>query len=60
MGNLMLQFPELDLDDFLRWIDASEATRRGLAPDQSAAMAATWRQGIRHWGQSAEPHRSFE
>lgn len=53
MGNLMLQFPKLDREDFLPWVDASEATRRGLAPDQFAAeTAATWREGIRAWGQS--------
>ncbi len=53
MGNLMLQFPKLDPEDFLPWVDASEATRRGLAPDQFAAeTAATWREGIRAWGQS--------
>lgn len=53
MGNLMLQFPKLDAEDFLPWVDPSEATRRGLTPAQFAAeTAATWRGGIRDWGQS--------
>lgn len=53
MGNLMLQFPKLEPDDFRPWVDASEATRRGLTPEQLAAETAVeWQDGIAGWGQS--------
>lgn len=53
MGNLALQFPRLEPDEFLPWIDPSEATRRGLRTEELAGeTAATWARGIGEWGQT--------
>jgi ElaB/YqjD/DUF883 family membrane-anchored ribosome-binding protein len=53
MGNLMLQFPELEPEDFRPWVDNAEATRRGVTPEAFAAeTAAVWERGLGEWGQS--------
>ncbi len=53
MGNLMLQFPKLEPDDFRPWVDTAEATRHGQTLDEHAAeIATTWDRGISEWGQS--------
>ena len=36
MGNLLLTFPELAPGDFLPYVDAGEAARKGLAPEAAA------------------------
>ena len=52
LGNLLLQFPDLEPGNFRPWIDESEALRKGLTPDELAARtAATWRKGLADWGQ---------
>lgn len=56
LGNLMLTFPELRPEDFQPWVDAGEATRRGLTvPEFAARTAETWRKGLAEWNQ--EPQR---
>lgn len=56
MGNLGLIFPEFRPADFAPWIDASEASRRGVSVDELAATTAeTWREGLASWG--IEPGR---
>lgn len=52
MGNLLLTFPELAPGDFLPYVDAGEAARKGLAPEAAAEQtAATWAKGLASWGQ---------
>ncbi len=60
LGNLLLTFPKLQADDFRPWVDASEATRRGLTPDQFAAESAkTWKEGLAAWDQDASRIKTF-
>src|SRR5512136_1656432 len=43
MTNLLLTFPELRPEDFLPWINADDAAKKGLTPDDYAAkQAQTW------------------
>lgn len=55
MGNLLLNFPNLSSDDFLPWVNESEAERQGQTP---AAYAETvtkkWKEGLAKWGESQE------
>jgi hypothetical protein len=49
--NLLLQFPELRAEDFLPWINADDARRRGLSVDEYAQNTADmWRNGLADWG----------
>lgn len=53
LGNLALTFPQLAPQDFLPWIDASEAERKGLNPERySEIVAKNWREGLAKWGES--------
>jgi hypothetical protein len=55
MGNLMLTFPDLSPDEFLPWIDASEAEQKGLTREElSRQTAENWEKGINSWGQDRE------
>ncbi len=55
LGNLLLTFPDLQPSDFRPWIDESEATRKGMSPDDYAAdTAQRWRKGLSEWGQDGE------
>ena len=55
LGNLLLSFPNLSADDFLPWIDAAEAKRRELSPeDYAQQVAASWQRGLSDWDQTAE------
>src|SRR5580658_5494018 len=40
LGNLLLGFPELRAEDFLPWVDADEAGRRGKTVEEFAAQTA--------------------
>jgi hypothetical protein len=52
IGNLLLTFPKLAASDFRPWIDESEATRKGLSPDDFATQTAlNWKSGLAQWGQ---------
>lgn len=49
MGNLLLNFPELQPSDFRPWIDTT--TEPGADADSIAAKTAeTWRSGLASWG----------
>lgn len=53
--NLLLQFPELEAEDFQPWINPDDARRKGLTEDQFAQQQAElWRTGLAQWGQSPE------
>ncbi|HSM50164.1 MAG TPA: ATP-binding protein, partial [Thermoanaerobaculia bacterium] len=55
LGNLLLTFPDLAPADFLPWIGAEEAQRKG-APREALAeqTAKRWSEGLAAWGQSGE------
>ncbi len=54
LGNLLLTFPDMAPGDFRPWIDAEEAARRGVSPDEWAATTAdSWRKGLAEWDQDA-------
>jgi hypothetical protein len=60
LGNLALRFPELRAEDFLPYIDPSEASRKGQTPAEHAStVAAQWRTGLADWGQDGERIRRF-
>lgn len=55
MTNLFLQFPELKASDFQTWINADDASRKGLSVEAYAAsMADKWKKGLGSWGQGPE------
>ena len=55
MADLLLTFPELRAKDFLPWVDADEAGRRGLSTEDFAAQTAEqWTKGLAAWGQDGE------
>ena len=53
MANLLLTFPELRGQDFLPWINAEEANKKGLTPEIFAEREADkWKSGLAAWGQN--------
>lgn len=52
LANLLLTFPQLRPADFEPWINAEDASKKGLTPAQFAAQqAALWTRGLAEWGQ---------
>lgn len=55
MGNLMLTFPNLSKEEFLPWVNETEASKKGLSKIQFAdQQAKMWENGLNEWGQSKE------
>jgi hypothetical protein len=55
LSNLMLTFPDLKAGDFLPWINADDARKKGLSPEEySRKQAALWEKGLSEWGQGGE------
>jgi hypothetical protein len=51
MTNLMLQFPNLQPEDFKPWINSDDARRKGKSLDEySQYTADLWRNGLNSWG----------
>jgi len=49
--NLMLQFPNLQPQDFKPWINPDDARRKGKTVDEYAQFTADlWRKGLGDWG----------
>jgi hypothetical protein len=47
LTNLLLTFPNLTADEFLPWIDFSEAEKKSLTPEEYAeSIAETWKEGL--------------
>jgi len=56
LPNLLLNFPDLNPEDFRPWLNPQDALNKGLTLDQFAEnQADTWRKGLAEWGQ--EPDR---
>jgi hypothetical protein len=55
LTNLLLTFPQLRGEDFLPWVNAEDAAKKGLSVEAYAEkQAETWRNGLAEWGQSGE------
>jgi len=55
MTNLLLTFPDLQPEDFGRWINTDDASREGQTPEQYAkAQAELWKKGLADWGQDGK------
>jgi hypothetical protein len=47
LTNLLLQFPDLDPGHYLEWLDADDARRKALSPEQYAQqLSEAWRKGL--------------
>lgn len=54
MTNLLLQFEDLEADDFQPWINADDAGRKGMSVEEYAAGTADkWKNGLASWGQDS-------
>lgn len=61
MGNLALTFPMLRGEDFLPWINLTEAANQGIAPEEYAAKQADlWRTKLIEWGQDPSRIEKFQ
>ncbi|MFZ9936606.1 MAG: ATP-binding protein [Luteolibacter sp.] len=61
ISNLLLTFPDLDAASFRPWINADDAAKKGITPDDHAAKtAAMWKTGLADWGQSPERIRRLK
>ena len=59
--NLLLTFPELRPEDFLPWINADDARRKGQTPEEfAAATAKTWRDGLAGWEEGPDRIRALK
>jgi hypothetical protein len=55
LTNLLLTFPDLKPADFLPWVNADDARKKGLTDEEYAAkQAELWKNGLASWGQSGE------
>ncbi|MGD8256107.1 MAG: DUF87 domain-containing protein [Desulfobacterales bacterium] len=55
LPNLLLNFPQLQPEDFRPWINEQDALNAGLTPERFAAKQATlWRNGLAKWDQDPE------
>lgn len=53
--NLMLTFPDLKGENFLPWINKSDAERKGMSEEEFAdSQAALWKKGLKEWGQDGK------
>jgi len=53
--NLMLLFPELKGNDFLPWINISDAKRKNMTDEEFAeSQAKLWKKGLKKWGQDGK------
>lgn len=59
--NLLLQFPDLQPEDFRPWVNVDDARRKGLNLDEYASrQAESWRSGLESWGQSGSRIRMLQ
>jgi hypothetical protein len=61
IGNFLLQFPNLAVEEFQPWVNEDDARRKGRSVEEHAAnQAETWAQGLGEWGQSKERIRALK
>jgi hypothetical protein len=55
LTNLLLQFPDLAPQDFLRWLNPEDARQKKIPLEEYARqLADKWRQSLAEWGQKPE------
>jgi DNA helicase HerA-like ATPase len=60
LGNLLLTFPDLRPEDFRPWVNADDARRKGMEPDDYAKREAeAWRNGLAVWGEGPDRIRAL-
>src|SRR4051812_3068300 len=60
LSNLLLTFPSLSASDFEPWVNADDATRKGVSvPDFARQQAEAWSKGLQSWGQSGDRVRKL-
>ena len=60
MANLCLGFPQMQKDDFLPWIDESEANAKGKTKEQMAEdTASAWKSGLKNFHQDLGRVKTF-
>ncbi|NNF13437.1 MAG: DUF853 family protein [Gemmatimonadetes bacterium] len=60
MGNLLLNFPSFDPEDFEPWVDEGEAKRKGISAGELAAKEATkWEKGLDGSGLGSDDLRAL-
>ncbi len=53
--NLLLTFPELKGENFLPWINKSDAKRKNMTEEEFAnAQATLWKKGLKQWGEDGK------
>lgn len=61
LANLLLTFPDLQPKDFAPWVNAEDATKKGLSVDEFAAQQAnTWKEGLAAWSQDGARIRKLK
>ena len=61
MTNLLLTFPEFKQEDYLPWINKTDASIKGTTPEQFAAsQGELWKNGLEKWGQSGDRIKKFK
>ncbi len=59
--NLLLTFPDLRPEDFLPWINKSDAKNKGLTEEEFAKQqAALWKKGLAKWGEDGNRIRMLK
>jgi hypothetical protein len=52
LSNLLLTFPDLKPEDFKPWVNADDASRKGVSVDEFARQQAElWKSGLAKWGE---------
>jgi hypothetical protein len=60
ISNLLLAFPGLDAASFRPWVNAEDAAKKGITPEEHAEKtAAMWKKGLEDWGQGSERVKQF-
>lgn len=55
LGNLLLTFPKLSHNDFLPWVNESDAQRQGeTVAEYADTISNKWKEGLAKWGESQE------
>ncbi|NTU97280.1 MAG: ATP-binding protein [Chlorobiaceae bacterium] len=61
MTNMLLQFPDLNAEDFRPWINEDDAERKGKTADEFAsATAELWKNGLADWGMGPDRLRKLK
>ncbi|MCE5293540.1 MAG: DUF87 domain-containing protein, partial [Chlamydiales bacterium] len=60
LGNLLLAFDNLSADEFMPWVDKTEADKKDLSVKKYAQeVADSWKKGLESWGESAKRVQAF-